>query len=258
MNIKDLKRRFFLLLFAIAVSTFTIKAKQITDMIAVDSLTVDSLVINDLTIDNLSAYELEVVDSIKPIQNILFIGDSMTGWLSERFAAYGVENGFKVSTVVWDGSTISKWAKSRKLPEIIKKYSPDAVFICLGLNELFERNPDRNLSRHLQSILQSIGEIPYLWIGPPSWPGKGKGDILNEWLQSNLDDNSFYYSGNLELPRQSRANPHPTRSGVIEWADKIIEWLSQSNNYFPNIKKPEKAQMVRGEKFIYKRMNETL
>ena len=34
------------------------------------------------------------------VRNVLFIGDSMTGWLSERLNAYGRLNGFDVSTIV--------------------------------------------------------------------------------------------------------------------------------------------------------------
>ena len=35
------------------------------------------------------------------IKNVLFIGDSMTGWMADRLNAYGEKNGFKVSSVVW-------------------------------------------------------------------------------------------------------------------------------------------------------------
>ena len=48
------------------------------------------------------------------VGKVLFIGDSMTGWLSERLEAYGAENGFEVTTVTWDGSTPQKWAKTGK------------------------------------------------------------------------------------------------------------------------------------------------
>ena len=197
-------------------------------------------------------------DTIPSIKKVLFIGDSMTGWLSERLAAYGAENDFDVATVVWDGSTIRKWANSGKLNGIVKRTSPDAIFICLGLNELLEKNPERNLSKYLNYILNAIGDKPYLWVGPPSWPGKGKGEILNEWLKNNLADNSFYYSGDLNLPRQSRTNPHPTKNGVMQWMDTIVEWLPNSNLNFDTLHKPEKEQMVRGKSYVYKRMNEVL
>lgn len=73
------------------------------------------------------------------IKKVLFIGDSMTGWLAERLNAYGAENGFEVSAVIWDGSTIRKWGNA-PLEAIIEREKPDAVFMSLGLNELLERN----------------------------------------------------------------------------------------------------------------------
>ncbi len=57
--------------------------------------------------------EADSTDSI--VKNVLIIGDSMTGWMAERLNAYGQINGFDVATIVWDGSTISKWADSPNL-----------------------------------------------------------------------------------------------------------------------------------------------
>ena len=214
-----------------------------------------------ITVDSaqyIDSIRIEESDTVLEIRKVLFIGDSMTGWLSERFAAYGIENDFEVATVVWDGSTIKKWANSNKLSNIIKQTSPNVIFVCLGLNELFEKNPESNLSKSIKKILTAFGDIPYLWIGPPSWPGKGKGDVLNEWLKNNLKKNSYFYSGDLDLARQSTSNPHPTKNGVIQWMDTIVEWLPMSNLCFKSLDKPTDKQMVRGKWFIYRRMNEML
>ena len=115
-------------------------------------------------------------------RKILFLGDSMTGWLSERLNAYGKENGFEVATVVWDGSTIKKWGSSPRLTSMITRQDPDAIFISLGMNELFEANPDSQLRSRLEAIVGAAGDIPVIWIGPPSWPGHNKGETLNKWL----------------------------------------------------------------------------
>ena len=53
------------------------------------------------------------------VKNVLFIGDSQTGWMGERLTAYGVENGFEVATITWDGATPQKYANSGKLPSLI-------------------------------------------------------------------------------------------------------------------------------------------
>ena len=148
-------------------------------------------------------------------RKILFLGDSMTGWLSERLNAYGKENGFEVATVVWDGSTIKKWGSSPRLTSMITRQDPDAIFISLGMNELFEANPESQLRSRLEAIVGAAGDIPVIWIGPPSWPGHNKGETLNKWLADNLGEGHFYRSFDLTLPRQSKTNPHPTREGMI-------------------------------------------
>lgn len=193
------------------------------------------------------------------VKKILFIGDSMTGWLSEALNSYGRENGFEVSTIVWDGSTIAKWGKSTKLESIINEQKPDAVFVSLGMNELFDTNPS-HLSDALGNIKKAVGNRPMVWVGPPSWPGHNKGETLNHWLASELGEKTFFRSFDLNLPRQGAKNPHPTREGMIKWVDAIMEWApAHSEVNFPeNIVKPTKEKMSRGKYFIYKRAKETL
>lgn len=192
-------------------------------------------------------------------RKILFLGDSMTGWLSERLNAYGKENGFEVATVVWDGSTIRKWGSSPRLTSVITRQDPDAIFISLGMNELFEANPESQLRSRLDAIVGAAGDIPVIWIGPPSWPGHNKGETLNKWLADNLGEGHFYRSFDLTLPRQSKTNPHPTREGMIKWMDSAVEWIQKDGAVrLPGIKKPAGEQMSRGKTFIYKRMKESL
>lgn len=192
-------------------------------------------------------------------RKILFFGDSMTGWLSERLNAYGKENGFEVATVVWDGSTIRKWGSSPRLTSVITRQDPDAIFISLGMNELFEANPESQLRSRLDAIVGAAGDIPVIWIGPPSWPGHNKGETLNKWLADNLGEGHFYRSFDLTLPRQSKTNPHPTREGMIKWMDSAVEWIQKDGAVrLPGIKKPAGEQMSRGKTFIYKRMKESL
>lgn len=197
--------------------------------------------------------------SSTPVKKILFIGDSMTGWLSERLNAYGNENGFEVSTIVWDGSTIQKWGNSPKLASIIKEQNPDAVFVSLGMNELFEAHPAARFSTSLSAIKHAVGDRPLLWVGPPSWPGYDKGKVMNDWLEKELGSDSFFRSSNLNLPRQSSKNPHPTKQGMIQWMDQVIEWIPEHSNIkLPGVQKPTSAQMLRGKYFVYKRIKENL
>lgn len=195
----------------------------------------------------------------KPVRKVLFIGDSMTGWLAEALNGYGRENGFEVATIVWDGSTIQKWADSPKLTQIINEQDPDAVFVSLGMNELFEANPEQRLSGPVGKLKRAIGERPLVWVGPPSWPGHNKGKVLDEWLMKELGSDSYFSSFNLNLPRQSSKNPHPTREGMIKWVDSIMQWVPESSEvHFESVNKPKSERMVRGKTFIYKRMKEQL
>lgn len=193
------------------------------------------------------------------VKKILFIGDSMTGWMAERLNAYGDINGFEVATVVWDGSTISKWANSGALPRLISRNSPDAVIISLGMNEMFEQRPEARLSKPVDKIISEIDSIPYLWIGPPSWPGHQEGRKFNDWLASRLGDRNFFYSFHLPLSRQSKSNPHPSRKGIEDWIDMVVEWIPENSSIdLPPLNRPEEGKLSRGKTFIYKRMKEKL
>lgn len=130
-------------------------------------------------------------DSRKPVKKVLFIGDSMTGWLSERLNAYGEQNGFEVSTVVWDGSTISKWGNSPKLASMVEEDDPDAVFISLGMNELFEAQPDRKLKSAVEGILSAVGTRPILWVGPLHGPDMTRVRCLTTGLRMNSERGLF-------------------------------------------------------------------
>lgn len=106
------------------------------------------------------------------VRKVLFLGDSMTGWMAERLNAYGEINGFEVATIVWDGSTISKWADTDGLADIIAAENPDAIMVCLGMNEMFEPFPEKRLSTPVEKLVDAFGDTPFLWIGPLRGPGK--------------------------------------------------------------------------------------
>ena len=127
------------------------------------------------------------------------------------------------------------------------------------MNELFEQNPEQKLKGAVENIRSATGGRPILWVGPPSWPGHDKGKKLNDWLEDELGGESFFRSYELELPRQSAKNPHPTRAGMVQWMDSVVNWMPEhSAVVLPGINKPEGDKMSRGKDFIYKRMKENL
>lgn len=193
------------------------------------------------------------------VKKVLVMGDSMTGWMGERLNSYGKENGFEVATIVWDGSTIKKWgAASAKAKSYVDEINPDAVIICLGLNECAERNPESLLAKPLNEILKAVGDRPLLWVGPPSWPGKDYGEPFNSWLSEKLGTGRYFYSRDLKLPRQTSTNPHPSREGMNEWTDAIVEWIPGNASFsLPGYDKPSTSPS-RGKIFIYRKMKDTL
>lgn len=191
-------------------------------------------------------------------RKVLLVGDSMAGWLGERLAAYGAQNGFEVSTVIWDGSTIKKWSDSKGFRNILAKENPDAVMICLGMNDLFRPNPEKSYGTALNHILEAVGDRPLLWIGPPSWPGTKHTDTLTPWLSKRLGPKKYFQSKTLNLQRQSKTNPHPTKAASSAWMDEIVKWIpAHSEISFKSLEKPSGKQMTRGKTYIYKRMKET-
>lgn len=193
------------------------------------------------------------------VKKILVIGDSMSGWMGERLNAYGEKNGFEVATVVWDGATITKMANSNGMSRIIKELNPDLIMMSLGMNELLEPNPQGRLQKPVDKILETVGDIPFVWIGPPSWPGKGEGPLLNNWLEQQLGSNRFYRSTALNLERQSPKNPHPTKVGISKWVDDVVKWIPANTIIeLDSLSVPEAGKMSRGKVFIYKRMKESL
>lgn len=198
----------------------------------------------------------------KPVAKKLFVfGDSMTGWMAERLQAYGEKNGFEVSTLIWDGATIKKYGNnSEKLKKYISSNDPDAVIVCLGMNEMASPNPEVQLGGSLSKIKSAAGNVPILWVGPCAWPGKPQwGPALDSWLKKAMGDGHYYSSQKLTLPRQSNTNPHPTREGMNTWTDHIVDWIESGDAAIalPGYSAPAKA-FSRPKNYTYLKMKSPL
>jgi len=157
-------------------------------------------------------------------KNILFIGDSMLEGLAPRLAAYCDKNGHTLVEVIWYSSSTLCWGETARLTELINKYHPDYIFVCLGANELYV--PDIKTARKpfLKKMLAEIGDIPYVWIGPPNWD---KDTGINDMLAENLGRGCFYLSANDKFER-SRDGAHPTRESAHRWMDRVVKWIGES------------------------------
>lgn len=215
---------------------------------------------NAMQTDTHSSSSAEINAERPLAHKVLFIGDSMTGWMAERMNAYGASNGFDVAAVVWDGSTINKWAaNASRLSQYIAQTKPDVIFVSLGLNDLAEKNPESRLGASVAKIRKAAGNIPVIWVGPPSWPGKPWGEPLNGWLADTMGAGHYFTSQPLKLSRQSATNPHPSRDGINVWMDALMEWMPEHAAIrLPGYHKPSGTQFSRPKTFIYKKMKQPL
>ena len=157
-------------------------------------------------------------------QSILFIGDSMLEGLSPRLAAYAKENGHKMNTVIWYSSTSNVWGECDTLKTFIRRFKPSYVFICLGANELFVKDIAKKRDKYVKTILSQIGNIPYLWIGPPNW----KEDTgINDLIAANAKPGCFFLSNGMHFDR-AKDGAHPTRSSAVEWMDSVVRWMPKN------------------------------
>ena len=155
-------------------------------------------------------------------KSIMFIGDSMLEGLAPRLASYCHNSGHTLVEVIWYSSSTKCWGETARLTELINKHHPNYIFVCLGANELYV--PDiKNTRKHfLKKMLAEIGDIPYVWIGPPNWD---EDTGINDMLADNLPRGCFYLSAKDHFDR-SRDGAHPTRASAHKWMDRVVKWMA--------------------------------
>lgn len=156
-------------------------------------------------------------------KSILIFGDSMTYNLALRLAQYAKQNGHQIHAVNWDSSNTRTWAQCDTLTNFIKRYDVDFVFVSLGSNELYIKNPEKRLP-DIKRILEMIDTIPYVWIGPPNWE---KDSGLNDMLEKVCRRGAYFRTDGMELARK-KDHIHPTREASALWIDSIMRWIPSS------------------------------
>lgn len=171
------------------------------------------------------------VEESKPVEidsvpkSILLFGDSMTFNLAIRLAKYARQNGHTFHAVNWDSSNTKIWAECDTLRHYIKEYGADYIFISLGSNEVYFKNPESRLP-YVRKILSDIGDIPYVWIGPPNW---NEDTGINDMLEATCSRGSFFRSQGMDFKRKAD-KIHPTRSSSAKWVDSIMRWMPKSRH----------------------------
>lgn len=162
------------------------------------------------------------------VKSVLIFGDSMTVLVANRLAAYGEKNGYKVTSVTWDGSNSISWSGCDTLENFIARCRPDFIMVTLGSNELFLKNFELRRP-YVEKLVAKIGDIPFVWIGPPNW----KEDTgFNAMMKRALPRGTYFDSNGLDLPR-GKDHIHPTPSGGITWTDSIMSWMAFTPHPIP-------------------------
>lgn len=154
-------------------------------------------------------------------QNILIIGDSMLEGLNPRLAAYAKHNGHRLNSVIWYSSTSEQWGRCDTLKVYLRRFKPTFIFISLGGNELFVKDIAAKRDKWVKRLLGQIGDIPYVWIGPPNWkPDTG----INDLIRDNVPQGRFFLSNGMHFDR-TRDGAHPTHASAALWMDSIARWM---------------------------------
>ena len=168
---------------------------------------------------------------------ILFFGDSMLEELSRRLDDYAAANGYQMQTVIWYGSSTEKWGMTQTLRRLIAEYKPTYLWLCLGSNELFVRDLEER-DAYIKLLLSQTGDLPFVWIGPPSW----KQDTgITDLIRRNVGNDHYFDSSQLQLKRKKDGR-HPTKEAAAQWADTVATWMQGRHNAHPlPMCEPQKA-----------------
>lgn len=191
-----------------------------------------------------------LVEPDTTVHNVLVFGDSMTHHLAMSISKYGTKNNYKVTGVTWESSSIPGWKNSDKIKKYMEMVKPDFIFISLGSNEMELKNFERRIS-DIQAISAQMGDIPYIWVGPPLWK-KDKG--VYPMLEKALPKGKVFKIEELDIER-GPDHVHPTKRGADVWADSLMRWIKKSDHPILT-EKPDSGTSTKGHKFIYLHPNE--
>ena len=207
----------------IKIGTYTVKKAPLADVLTAEAGANDSTAVLPDSLVNLK----ESVETDSLPQVFLIFGDSMTYNLALRLAQYAKQNGHEIHSVNWDSSNTKIWADHDTLAYFINKYHPTQIFISLGSNELYLKQPDLRRPQ-VKKILEVIDTIPYIWIGPPNWT---EDSGINDMIASECKPGSFFRSAGMEFKRK-KDGIHPTRESSALWIDSVMRWLPKSAHPF--------------------------
>lgn len=207
----------------ITIGGWTVRKAPVADVLFPSEKSSEEEGIQVFIPDTVPPIEKVTVDSVA--KSILLFGDSMTFNLALQLAKYAKQNGHTFHAVNWDSSNTKIWSDTDTLAHYMKLYKADYIFISLGSNEVYFKNPETRLP-YIRKILTTIGNVPYVWIGPPNWNEDTK---INDILESTCAPGSFFRSQGMKFKRKAD-KIHPTRASSALWLDSIMRWLPSSRH----------------------------
>lgn len=227
-------------------------AESVLGKTDIDSVAPVSDAVKDAATDSTSSTDSLTAENSRIIldgtpKNVLIIGDSMLEGLSMRLGSYCQASGDTLYGAIWYSSTSELFGESRLISDYIAKYHPDYIFLSLGGNELFIDNVAEKREKHVKSIVAEMGNIPFLWIGPPNW----KEDTgINDLIKKNVPEGCYFPSNDLTLERK-RDGAHPTPESASAWMDSIINWMPDHARYVLPLKQPVEKTVRPYKLFIH-------
>lgn len=205
----------------------------------------EELPLDTLPADTIPEPEPVIMGPDTTVRKVLVFGDSMTHYLAMAIARYGEKNNYSVTGVTWESSSIIGWNNSDKLEKYLEMTHPDFVFIVLGANELYRKSYDKQM-QDARKIINRLGDIPYIWVGPALWK-KDKGFYVA--LEETFPGHVFKADENIPIAR-ARDHIHPTPQGARVWADTLMRWVEHSYHPIP-AEVPDSDYNKSKLKFIY-------
>ncbi|MBQ5402823.1 MAG: SGNH/GDSL hydrolase family protein [Bacteroidales bacterium] len=160
-------------------------------------------------------------------QKILLIGDSMLEQFRWRLRDYCKENNHEMASVIWYSSQTEWYGTTDTLAYFIKKEKPTYIILILGANELFVKDIIAKRTPYVKHILEQIGDIPFVWVGPPNWR---EDTGINEMILDNVGCRRYYPSKNLTYKRYADG-AHPKPESAFMWADSVASFIMTKSRY---------------------------
>lgn len=172
-------------------------------------------------------------------QRILLIGDSMLEQLRKAMYDYCLANGDELQAVIWYSSQSQWYGSTDTLKYFIKKYKPTYVFLVLGANELFVADIKTKRAQFVKNIVNTFGDLPFVWVGPPNWKkDTGINDLI--WQYAGFDRYYPTYEISLDNPnfKRFKDGAHPLTESAYFWMDELAKWVVEESRYPILLNKP--------------------